>query len=567
MPSPLKNLVARLPLNFRVLYRQFLFRIVDLEALSIEADIPRFLGQFAGVLMMFSIIQALGLLIHPPIRSPAFVLGMFWTVEQRMIFTMMLVVGLFAVISWDSIFPDRRDVMVLAPLPLRSHTILFAKISAAGAILGLAILALNFAAGFVLSLILGGFSRFFFILAAYSFTMIAASLFLYGSVLSVQGFMALLLPRRLFLRLSALSQIAAYALFICVYFLEPSYTYPSAFAAPALHRMFAWSPPYWFFALFNQLTGHMPPSLAWLARRAWIGLAISIAGTIASLLLCYLGTTRRIVEQPDLFPGANGLHWTPSFGNRLRTAIVLFSIRSLARSRQHRVAYAFSLALVLAIALSWQRGELADRTLWPLSIDFFVSTFMMMCFAVFGLRGVFSLPISLTANWVWRITQLAPPEKYIAQTRGLFLLCAVVPVWFVSAALSLHFAPGWQVAGHLAVLALAGWIFSELCLIDFYKLPFTCSYLPGKSNFQVVFWGFVIILFALAVPCADAELHALQQPFRMVCMIALLAGIATGFWAFNRHRSRSAIIYFEELPEEVLTSLRLILSERDTASN
>ena len=119
MHNLIRKFVDRLPLQFRALYHQFLLRIVDLEALSIEADIPRFLGQFAGVLMMFSMINALGLLIHPPIDNIAYLVGMFWTVEQRMIFTMMLVVGLFAVISWDSIFPGRCDVMVLGPGPRR----------------------------------------------------------------------------------------------------------------------------------------------------------------------------------------------------------------------------------------------------------------------------------------------------------------------------------------------------------------------------------------------------------------------------------------------------------------
>jgi hypothetical protein len=33
---------ARLSLQFKVLHRQFLLRVIDLEALSIEADIPRF---------------------------------------------------------------------------------------------------------------------------------------------------------------------------------------------------------------------------------------------------------------------------------------------------------------------------------------------------------------------------------------------------------------------------------------------------------------------------------------------------------------------------------------------
>jgi len=39
------NIAERLPLQFRVLYRQFLLRVVDLEALSIQADVPRLLGQ------------------------------------------------------------------------------------------------------------------------------------------------------------------------------------------------------------------------------------------------------------------------------------------------------------------------------------------------------------------------------------------------------------------------------------------------------------------------------------------------------------------------------------------
>ena len=55
-------------------------------------------------------------------------------------------------------------------------------------------------------------------------------------------------------------------------------------------------------------------------------------------------------------------------------------------------------------------------------------TFMMMLFAVFGFRSVFPLPISLTANWALRTTQLCPSYKYIAATRRTLLLLAVAPV-------------------------------------------------------------------------------------------------------------------------------------------
>src|SRR3954452_7934698 len=142
-------LFDRLPLQFRVLYRQFLLRIVDLEALSIQADIPRFLGQFAGVLIMFSLIHTLlawaylGFENRPPLELLTFAHRM----EHYLIATMMLVVGLFSVLTWDAAFPDKRDVLVLAPLPVPPRTILLAKLAASGAILALAIATLNVTAG------------------------------------------------------------------------------------------------------------------------------------------------------------------------------------------------------------------------------------------------------------------------------------------------------------------------------------------------------------------------------------------------------------------------------------
>ena len=202
MPKPIRKLIARLPLTFRVLYGQFLLRVIDLEALSIEADIPRFLGQFAGVLIMISLLQVLGaLLLLGSSPAPAAQLVLAWGKEQSLICDMMLVVGLIAVVSWDSIFPDRRDVMVLSPLPVRPLTILLAKVSASGAIVGMSILALNIGSGFAWPLVLAGSPGVLRFCPAYWFTMVAASLFLYCAVLTIQGFSALLLPRRVFLSL------------------------------------------------------------------------------------------------------------------------------------------------------------------------------------------------------------------------------------------------------------------------------------------------------------------------------------------------------------------------------
>ncbi|MGA9668713.1 MAG: hypothetical protein WBQ94_05865, partial [Terracidiphilus sp.] len=58
MHNLIQQLINRLPLDFRILCTQFLLRVIDLEALSIQADVVGFLGQFAGVLIMLSIVHA-----------------------------------------------------------------------------------------------------------------------------------------------------------------------------------------------------------------------------------------------------------------------------------------------------------------------------------------------------------------------------------------------------------------------------------------------------------------------------------------------------------------------------
>ena len=544
-------LAARLPLHFRVLYRQFLLRVIDLESLSIEADIPRFLGQFAGILLFFSIGRGVLILMFPP--PPAAALS----IQQSQFSLMMLIAGLITVITWDSIFPDRRDVMILAPLPVRPHIVLFAKLAASAGIIGLAIVCFNCLSSLSLSIVFAGLAgspRYFL---AWWFTMAACSAFLYCAVLTIQGLAALLLPRRAFLRLSSILQLAAFALFLSAYFLSPTLPSLTDFAAPANHTLVSRMPSYWFVALFNQLAGRLPSQLVWLATRAWIALGMVAAGAGFSLLLCYTHTMKKIVEEPDLVPGAAGFHWIPRFGSSLAGAVALFSLRSITRSRQHRLALAFYWSIIFALALAWLRNALKTPP-EPVNIDFLMWTFLMMCFAVLGLRGVFSLPISLHANWMLRVTQLRPTTKYLAATRLCLLLFGVAPIWIITAAFSFHFTPWQPAARHLAFMALAGWALVELGLIRFYKVPFTCSYLPGKTNIQVIFWGSLIVLFILGMTLANYEIGALTNLRQYFTLMTFAAAAAAGLFAYNRTQARSAVLYFEELPPEIITRLGLI---------
>jgi len=228
----MRRLRDLLPLEFRILYRQFFLRVIDLEALSVHADIPRFLGQFASVLVFISLIGATGLLFSVDRLAANEYLQFAWRGEQNLISGTMLLVGLVAIVGWDSTFPDRRDVMVLSPLPIAPRTILFAKVAASTSLLGLAVLTLNFASGIAWPLFIGAHHQsswgLFQALGAYWLTMIGVGVFLYGSVLTIQGLTSLMFPRRVFLILSAFLQVACFCAFFAVYFLEPTITSSTA---------------------------------------------------------------------------------------------------------------------------------------------------------------------------------------------------------------------------------------------------------------------------------------------------------------------------------------------------
>jgi len=563
-------------LQFRLLYHQFLFRMVDLELLSAHAqgDSGRLFGQFAALLTFVSALLGLGVLGLDPNRMPpeAFLIAS-WSAEHFLIATTMLVVGLFAVLNWDSTFPSRLDLLILASLPVRARTLFLAKLAAASA-LGVGVAALNAFTGLALPFALaqgpGGVLDliltldFYQPLVAYWITMILAGGFIFCSVLCVQGLAAQLLPRRQFLTISAFLQIAAFCLFVSVYFLQPSLTTPAALTATQNQQLLAWLPSYWFLGLFQELNGSTHPALSPLARRAAMGSAIAALGACLAFLLCYLRTLRRIVDEPDIAPVSRGGGWLPRAGSS-QAAIVQFSIRTLLRSRRHRAILAFYLGVAFAIVVLYMKSPVAQKQLSgasgalgsPLNAPLLASTIVMMCAWVVGTRVVFSMPLELRANWIFRITaSCGGPESLTANRRTLVAL-AVAPVWMASAML-LWIWPWLPVAGHLVVLFLLGIILADLSLHGFHKIPFTCSYLPGKSQVHLAFLA-ATFLTQVVDKGVRLEQRALEDPGSYGRMLAILALVAV--WARWRTtalaKSPDGALQFEDTPPPVIFALHL----------
>jgi CubicO group peptidase (beta-lactamase class C family) len=399
-----------------------------------------------------------------------------------------------------------------------------------------------------------------------SFTAFWAAMFSAGAftlcfVLSVQG-LAQLLPRQWFLRLSAVLQMAFFCLILTVYFLQPVFSSDESLARN--QDLLSWLPSYWFLGLFQELNGTMPPALAYLARRAGMGLALAGCGAALAYLICYFRTLRKIAEQPDILPGRAGLRWLPRFGNAFPTAVVQFSIRTLLRSRQHRVILSFYLGLAFGLAIFFAKApELQEQVSgsdpWrQVNAPMLVASIVMMGAAVLGARVVFSLPLDLRANWIFRVTPVrGGPDCMVASRRALYVL-AVIPVWAVAAAVFLSMWPWRPAAAHLAVLGLLGAILAELCLHNFHKIPFTCSYLPGRSYAHMVCLGFLGLLILISKG-ADVERRALENPAGVIAMLGIFGILAA--WARWRTsemaKSPEGTLQFEEAPVPAILALGL----------
>jgi putative effector of murein hydrolase LrgA (UPF0299 family) len=550
-----------------VLYRVFLLRVIDLESLSADGDTTRLLGQFAALLAGISFLFTIPLITLGGRLSQS----LLWMMEHLLIATTMAVVGLFSVLSWDALVSDRRDVLVLAPLPIHTRTLFYAKFAALAASLGLVLVSLNVFTGLIWPLLFSPPGRGVLgcvrSLAAYWTTIVLAAAFTFCAVLGVQGIAAQLLSRQRYLRLSAWLQVMGFCLFVGLYFLEPSLETREALTAPENQRLLAYLPSYWFLGLFQQLNGSLSPEFSSLANRAWVCLTLAGCAARATLLVSYFRTLRKLVEEPDILPAHRPLTWWTHTGNAADSgliAILSFSVRTLLRSRQHRLIASFILGAGGATVLAYlriafgDRGVLQGMRMVQTRVSVLSASILLLCVAVAGIRLVFSIPVSLRANWIFRMTELLEVSAYVASVRRTLLAMSVVPIWLAIAIVLTRFWPLGLAAEHLLALAMFGGCLVELSLLGFQKVPFTCSYLPGKTNVHVVFWASVLLAIPLAYEVAKLEQRLLYSRSGYILLVLLLGvGWASAQRCAKSQATAAAHLKFEEASDPEIFGLKL----------
>jgi hypothetical protein len=548
--------------QFRVLHRVFLLRVVNLELLP-NGDPTRLIGQFLTTFASISI-----LLILPALVYLFFGGGMrmttTWMYEHFLIETSMTVALLIALFNWDAAFPDKRDILILGPSPVRTGTLFMAKFIAFLVAPGLGVIAMNIFVGIFWPIFFrsnnAGFLGTLRAWPAYWIAILLVSAFSVFTVLAFQGLTSTLMPRQLFLRLSPFLQAAFVSLCVGLYFLEPSLESPEALTSPHNQRLLEFLPSYWFLAIFNQLNGSFHPAFAHLERRGWIGISVAAFGACAALLLSYVLKMRALVEQPDIVPSATSVSWEPKWVSPLTQVLIFFTLRTSLRSRRHRMMLGFYLGLGGSCAVGYANRFLGgfhsvDGTI---SVAFLLITIVIMILTIFSLRTVAAIPISPLANWIIRITQVRPARDYHKAIRISWVALGLAPASLVTAAILVLAYPWAPALGHFLLLLSLGVLLVELCLYTFQKVPFTCSYLSGKAQINFVFWACLMLIFRLMADGAEIESRMLRHLGTFTGLVLIVATAASVMRYLNESRASSTDeLHFEDEDSSELTSLGL----------
>jgi hypothetical protein len=557
---------------FALLVQHFFGRFFDSEIVSQEGD------------MRTNMVQALGLVAVPGMFVAFSLLPMGLRFDQPLahhgallancyffVLYSMVVMGFVMVFEWDALFPDRKDYLILTPLPLPANSIFVGKVLALVGFLALFVVDTNFLGTLLFPLVTGGGSLLLPIYRAHIVAVVAGGVFVALSFAAVQGVLINVLTGRAFRRISPWVQMAAMALVIVVLFLTPLVC---ANLLPLLRRdsaLVRWFPPFWFLGLYlDLLPGHPGgPLFHPLAVRAQQALGIAAAAFAITYLAGYRRHARRVMESVE--SGFQGPGWIRTrfewAANRwllphpLERATFHFISNTILRNARQRLFLATFAGVSCALALP-SIVQIATDPRLPLAS--FVSTGLLAVpltlsfFAVTGLRAAFNFPAELRANWLFQICETENCLQHIRAARKWVVLLGVVPVFAMLAPFEFYYRGPVLALVHLSFALVLALILLNLLLVWFRKIPFTCSYFPGKTSMAVMalfyFIGFVLYSWLMG----RAEERMIQNPIVLVLFYVLggaaLYGIA---WLERREQGIYDAVIYEDQPEPIVRTLEL----------
>jgi hypothetical protein len=561
--------------QFRELTRLFFGRFLENDLICLDGDTTATLSNILALLAAPGVIlPVLEQFVYARFPGSPLYIWDYRSLQEKGFYICysMAVLGIVAALEWDSLAPDRRDFTVLRPFPIRLRTLLAAKAVALAGFWAVFTLLINAVSSITFPMVVvqdGGFARAAWFIRCHVLAVLAGNAFIFLSILSLQGLLMNLLGWRWYRRVSPYAQLVLIA--ACpVMLLSVSRLMGAIDPAKPVPAALLWYPPAWFAGLYQHDLGWRQPVFAALADRAWQSLGIAALVATVAFAAGYRRHLRRLLETVETTGAAPGrlagrltalahrvLVRTPS-----ERAAFHFVWQTTLRSRRHRgllAAWAGGGFALVFHGIAGAIGVRADSAWWqsqhgPLLAVPLVLSFFLLC----GLRYVFTMPAELPANWLFQAAGRPEINEYIGGVRKAVVLIGIVPLCgLLLPVYALLW--GWK-AGcvHIAFGFTIALLLMEALLAGFAKLPFTCSYVPGKANMKSL-WALYVFAFVVYVSLfSGAELLILEEPRRLVWLFVFAAICKAGFWFYRRRiPAEELAIVFDERPAPAVQTLDL----------
>ena len=118
---------------------------------------------------------------------------------------------------------------------------------------------------------------------------------------------------------------------------------------------------------------------------------------------------------------------------------------------------------------------------------------------------------------------------------------------------------GWRrAAAHLTFALLLALLMLHLLLIWFRKIPFTCSYFPGKTALSVAAFIYAAGFAVYVIWFSRLERYLLEAPAALIVFYALGILSLVGLDRLERRElSIDDVLIYEDQPEPVVRSLEI----------
>jgi hypothetical protein len=559
-----------------LLVRHFFGRFFDNEIVSQHGD------------MRTNVVQAFGLVATPGLMVPFYMIPQrarfhhpfaeHWILLSDYYFFVMfsmVVMGFVMVFEWDALFPDRKDYLILTPLPLSGGSIFAGKTIALVIFLGLFALDANFFCTLLAPLVTGGEGTpapiVWRLIGIHAVSVVGAGVFVALSIAGIQGVMINVLTGRGFRRVSPWVQMALMGALIVLLFLTPLACASIRPLVESHSPVLRWFPPFWFLGLYLDMLPGQPagPVFHELAGLARLGLAISAGAFALTYLAGYARHARRVMQSVEGAEGGPGRlrvafdamlnRWL--LPHPLERATFHFISNTILRNAKQRlflasyggIAVALALPAVLEIGTRPGAPILSFRSAGLLAVPLTLSFF-----AVSGLRAAFNFPAELRANWIFQIGESEDSLRPMRASRKWIILMGMAPLFGLLAPFEVYFR-GWRLGLiHLTFAFALSLVLLNLLLVWFRKIPFTCSYFPGKTSMAVMFFVYLAGFAAYSWTMADLEGRLLDEPVQLLLFYLIIAAALYGLGRLEKREFGvdDSLIYEDE-PDPIVRSLEL----------